>query len=134
MYNCRPEKMEKVAPDVSQIEYGPFELYNKNLVIDPNSWTYFTYEVDKGQYDFCYYDIKLQSKARLFDLYIIPKEDYQSFKDGDSYSYYYREEEVASVQHSYGRSDSGEFNVIVKNDNDNSMTIVTSIKMRCFKE
>lgn len=133
MYNCRPEKMDKVAPDVSMIEYGPFDLYDQNLVIDAHTWVYFTYSVDKSQYDYCYYSVKLHSKARLFDWFVIPKAEYSNFKDGDPYKLYYEEEQVADAQYTFGMQDPDEFLVIVKNGNENAMTVVPSISNRCYK-
>ena len=133
MYNCMQEKMDKVAPDVSRIEYGPFDLYDKNLVIDAHTWTYFTYSVDKSQYDFCYYDVKLHSKARLFDWFIIPADQYDNFKAGRSYGLYYEEEQVADANYTFGMQKPDEFRIIVKNGNDNAMTVVPSISDRCYK-
>jgi hypothetical protein len=135
IYNCNLEGWEWKAPNVGWIEYGPFKLYDKSLVIEPSSWYYFTYNVNTSQYQYCTYNIKLTSKARLFDWYIIPATEYQNFKNGYSYRYYYHEEQVAETEYNFTMSQPDKFNVIVDNSNEYyPMTVVTSISAKCYKK
>jgi hypothetical protein len=135
LYNCNLHGWEWKAPDVTWLEYGPFKLYDSSQVIDPDSWYYFTYSVNTTNYDYCTYDIKLTSKARLFDWFIIPANDYYNFKNGYSYHYYYREEQVGDTQYNFTMTKPDRFNLIIKNSDFNyPMTVMISVNERCYKK
>jgi len=135
LYNCNLHGWQWKAPDVTWLEYGPFNLYNKNDVIEPDTWLYFTYSINTTQYDYCTYNIKLTSKARLFDWYIIPASDYNNFRNGYSYRYHYREEQIADTEYNFTTSKPDKFNLIIKNSNMGyPMTITTSVNERCYKK
>ena len=134
IYNCNLQGWEWKAPDVTWLEYGPYKLFDHTQVIDPDSWYYFTYSMNTTAYDYCTYDIRLTSKARLFDWFIIPATDYSNFRNGYSYHYFYREEQVAEGAYNFTVSKPDKFNVIVKNsDFDYPMTVMVSINERCYK-
>ncbi len=135
MRDCNLEDWALKAPSVEWQEYGPFVLYDGTDVIDPNTWYYFTYRVDKSTYDYCNYDIKVASKSRLIDWYIIPSSDYESFRNGQGYSYYYREEQVSMGAYTLTMNAPDEFKVIVRNSDMNyPVTATTSITSRCYKK
>ncbi len=120
-------------PSIGDIEYGPFVLYDKNMVIEPGAWQYFTYHND-AQYTFCRYNLDLASLSnRPFSEYIIPAGDYNSFKNRESYHSYDRQEQVQHATFQLGRSDPGEFNVIVYNKGDSAITVRTLINSTCYK-
>ena len=135
LYNCNLNGWDWKAPDVTWMEYGPFKLYDKSEVIEPDTWIYFTYSVNTSKYDYCVYNIKLTSKARLFDWYVIPASDYYNFRNGYSYHYYYREEQLADTEYNFTMTKPDNFNVIIKNSNDYyPMTVVITINERCYKK
>ncbi|VVC02937.1 Transglutaminase-like superfamily protein [Candidatus Burarchaeum australiense] len=133
--DCYLEGWDLKAPTVEWIEYGPFDLYDGTDVIDPNTWYYFTYAVDKSQYEYCKYEVKLASKSRLIDWYIIPASDYESFRNGQGYSYYYREEQVSTADYTFTMTDPDEFRVIIRNSDMNyPVTAKISITSLCYKK
>jgi hypothetical protein len=135
LYDCNPNGWELNPPNVEWVEYGPFNLYNKNDVINQNSWFYFTYSINTTQYDYCTYNIQITSKARLFDWFVIPASDYSKFRDGKSYSYYYMEKQVGSTEYNFTMTKPDKFNIIIDNTNhDYPMTVTTTIKERCYKK
>ncbi|MCL6088943.1 MAG: transglutaminase-like domain-containing protein [Candidatus Marsarchaeota archaeon] len=136
IYDCNRPRVLK-APEISNVEYGPFLLYNKNVVIDAGYWQYFSYAKD-SQYSYCRYNIDFQSMSNQpFSEYIIPASDYESFRNsftyGGSYRSYDRQEQVqhASFQLNMGSSD--EFRVIVYNRGDSAITLKANINSTCYK-
>ena len=135
LYNCNLHGWEWKAPDVTWMEYGPFKLYDQNLVIEPDTWHYFTYNVNTSKYDYCTYNIQITSKARLFDWYLIPATDYSNFKNGYSYHYFYHEEQIGWANYNFTTSQPDKFNIIIENSNVYyPMTVVTTINERCYKK
>ncbi len=136
IYNCgigqRPAG-DAEAPNIENIEYGPFDLYNKNMVIEPGRWTYFTYTTGT-EYRFCRYSMSFQSLSTKMSWYVIDQSEYENFRNDRGYSYYYREENVMYGNYQIDWSKTTKFNVIIENkDKSNAITVKASINSTCYK-
>lgn len=132
--DCNLKDWKPTPPNTEWIEYGPF-TYEETEVIDPYYWYYFSYYVDRSQYEYCTYEINIVSKSRPLDWYIIPETAYSDFSDGRSYNLYYREEQVMSANYNFTYSDQDKFYLIVKNSNpDHSITVPVTVNARCYKK
>ncbi len=136
MYNCGIGTDKALnAPAVTQLEYGPFDLYNKDTVIDPGHWQYFTYSQTDPDYSFCRYNLNVKSLSAMpLSWYVIPEGSYQSFKAGNSFQYYERQENVLGGSYTIDWSDAknGFTYIIYNTDQDRPNTVQITVNSTCF--
>ncbi|VVB98434.1 Transglutaminase-like superfamily protein [uncultured archaeon] len=136
VYNCVTwNRSETRAPDTSWIEYGPKTLTNTSAVLDAGYWRYYEYTMDGSTYEYCKYSVNVTSHSGDLDWYIIPANQYTSFKDGNSFTYYHEEKQVPSGSSDFVDGDSGPFRLIVSNaEGSRPMTAFVSVVSRCYKK
>ncbi len=114
MYNCE-HPLYLNPPQTKYVEYGPFPLVDKDYIIKPGRWWYFTYNLTGLDYAYCRYDLAFKSLSKPMNWYIIPETDYNAFANGQPYSSYYEEEQVQSGMHSVRLDKTDSMTVILQN-------------------
>ncbi len=132
IYDCSKNMRDLNPPAVTNVEYGPFPIFNERQVVEPNTWRYYTPNVIGSEYRLCRYQIELDALSSRMSWYIIPDSDYEAFRRGDSYTYYTREENVMNAKKSFDWQGPGKFKIITRNYGTVPITVQISVNSTCY--